>query len=80
MPRTKLNNRNKFDGVIAVIWGELAVQGMQVSDLAKRVGIGQTTLYEPKKNPEKFSLERLCKIGKNLGIPIETLREAAIRY
>ena len=52
MPRTKLNNRNKFDGVIAVIWGELAVRGMQVSDLAKRVGIGQTTLYELKKNPE----------------------------
>lgn len=79
MPKTKLS-RKKWDGVVAVIWGELAAQGLQVSDLSERVNIGTTTLYKLKKNPEEFTLERLCKIGKNLGIPIDKLREAAIRY
>ena len=32
------------------------------------------------KNPERLTLTDLAKLGRNFGIPIEQLREVAIKY
>lgn len=80
MPRTKMHAQlRKYDGVVRLIWGAMAAEGLTVSDMEARTGISRTRLYARKKRPEDFTLEEVTRLCRNLSIPIDDMR-AAIRY
>lgn len=80
MPRTLLDAQNrKDDRISALIWGELMARGITVDELALRTKIGRGVLYRRLKSPGDFTVKELCRICRNLSIPIETLRDT-IKY
>lgn len=83
MPRTSIGKSGesaKFRKLAILLNGSIGVDQKTPEKVGMAIGIGKTTAYRYLKNPEKMSLEKLSKLGRNLGIPIEELRDAAIRY
>lgn len=79
MPRVNLGRNTANEKLVALIWGQAAVQDLSTTQLAERAKISRTKLYELKKSPEDMTVGELRRIGRALGIQIEDLR-AAIRY
>ncbi len=80
MPRTKLHEHlHKHDRLVRLIWGAMAAEGLSVSDMEDRTGISRARLYKRRAKPEDFTIEEITRLGRNLGIPIEELRQS-IRY
>ena len=72
--------RTKGNPLIKVIWGSAISQELGAEELSKKISIPYRTLQRRKKDPKSFSLREIERIGIKLGIPVEELREAAIRY
>ncbi len=80
MPRTKLHDHlHKYDGLVRLIWGAMAVEGLSASDMESRTGISRARLYSRKNKPADLTIEEITVLCRNLSIPIEDVR-AAIRY
>lgn len=80
MPKVTFKSMQKpCTEIVRLIWGELESRNMPMYELAERTGISYSILYSRKKQPDRFTIGELQRIGRNLGIPIEKLR-AAIGY
>lgn len=79
MPRVKPLVEKKGEAVARLLWGEISVQEMKLSYVAKKMDMGEGTLRRRKAEPETLTLGELLQMGKLLNIPIEELR-SAIRY
>lgn len=73
-------SRVKGNPLIKAIWGSALSQELGAEALSKKISIPYRTLLRRKKDPKSFSLREVERIGIILGIPVEELREAAIRY
>lgn len=73
-------SRTKGDPLIKVIWGSAISQEMGAKEFSKKIGIPYRTLQRRRKDPKAFSLREIERIGICMDIPVEELREAAIRY
>lgn len=79
MPRVNLGRNVANEKLIALIWGQAAVQGLSTAQIGERAKISRSKMYELKKSPENLTIGELRRIGRALGIQIEDVR-AAIRY
>ena len=77
MPRTKLDT--KTSPLMVLILGTAAAKGISQYELADMIGVAPATICNRKKKPEDFTLAQLRKLRTGLGIPIEELRNAAIK-
>jgi hypothetical protein len=82
MPRTKFDpNNGKYRELGVLINGAAAVDGKNWAVVGGVMGYTDwATIRKYLQHPEKLSLETLSRLGRNLGIPIDQLRLAAIRY
>lgn len=77
MPLSNLN-RKEPDKLIVLICGTAAALGISTPELARRSGIGQSTLYRRFSNPEGLTREEIKKIAKALRIPAEEIRAVSV--
>lgn len=79
MPRVNLGRKPENDALIKLIWGAAAAENVCQRKMADIAGFSIRTLQLRKKDPSKFTVEELRKLGRGLHIPIEEMR-AALRY
>ena len=79
MPRVNLGRKPENDALVKLIWGAAAAENAGHGKMADIAGFSIRTLQERKKDPSKFTVEELRKLGRGLHIPIEEMR-AALRY
>ena len=79
MPRVNLGRKPENDALVKLIWGAAAAEDACQEKVAGMAGFSIRTLQKRKKDPSKFTVEELRKLGRGLHIPIEEMR-AALRY
>lgn len=77
MPRSLLdkNKRNKFAKLVILINGAARFSGKTQNELGAVLGRERRTVGKYLRNPQELSVEDLLKLGRNLDIPIEDLRQ-----
>jgi hypothetical protein len=82
MPRTSLLiNDKKFQALRTLLRGYADDNEKCMSDVAVMLGYKDyRSAMKLFKNPENMKLRDLMKLGRTFGIPIEQLRDAAIKY
>lgn len=50
-------------------------RNMTISDLAKRIGLSKSTMYQRMNNPQEFTIDELKKIKKVLSIKKDEFTE-----
>lgn len=80
MPRVSLDPKNdKYRKLTVLVNGAVTADGKNPEAVGLVIGVNRNTARKYLASPEKLSLENLLKLGRNLAIPIEELREC-IRY
>ena len=79
MPRVNLGRKPENDALVKLIWGAAAAEDACQEKVAGMAGFSIRTLQKRKKDPSKFTVEELRKLGRGLHIPIGEMR-AALRY
>jgi len=74
MPRTKYGDRikaqkAKYDPLLILIRGTMAVKGIEISELANAIGACEATVYNRFGSPQDFRIKELEGITHKLGIP-----------
>jgi len=83
MPKANplLIDTKKYQELRRLIYGAAGDEMKNSTDIAKVIGYKDwRTAQKFLQNPQSLPVERLNRLGRNLSIPIERLREAAIRY
>lgn len=79
MPRVNLGRKPENEALVKLLWGAAALDSVGWDKMAEMAGMSRRTLQARKKDPSKFTVEQLRKLGRGLHIPVEELR-AALRY
>ena len=82
MPKTTLLlDDKKYYKLRVLIRGSAAEEKKGVIEFAKIIGYKDwRTAKKLLEKPQDMTLDQLSKLGRSLSMPIEELREAAIRY
>ena len=83
MPRVKPlgTDSNKFYMLAVLLNGAADMDEKAATHIAHILGFKDyRTAQRRLKNPEKLTLAQASILGRNLNIPIDALREAAIKY
>ena len=80
MKNDLLIDRKRYRDLVVVLNGSMDAEGKRKEEAARIIDVGTTTLYRYLKEPENMRLGDLNRLGRLLGIDIEELRKAAIRY
>lgn len=78
MPRT-LSSNEKYRTLGILLNGAAKSEKKDLDEVARIIGLSRRSAYKYLKFPEKLSTEKLLKLGRNLNIPIDELRES-LRY
>lgn len=82
MPRVLLDKNssaNKYRKLAVLLNGAAALDSKSPELIGKVIGMSRNTAHKYLESPEKLPLDKLLRLGKNLNIPIEDLREC-MRY
>jgi len=76
-----LIDEKKYRPLSALLRGYAEVDEKGMTDIAQLLGFKDwRTAKRYLRNPEKLTVKDLARLGRNFGIPINDLREAAIKY
>ena len=80
MPRVNLLlDSKRYNKLKLIINGYAKVEHKCVDELGRALGVNRRTIYRYLENPQDLQLDRLLKMTRCLGVPIEEVREC-IRY
>ena len=79
MPYIKAGKSGAHNDLIVVINGYVALREKSLDDLCEIFRASENTVRKYLRSPEKMSHEMLMKLGRNLHIPIDEMRDC-IRY
>jgi len=82
MPKVMIfAEEKKFRPLKALVKGYVTVEEKTHTELAQILGAKDGRMMSPRlDSPQNMTASELSKLGKSLGIPIEDLRAAAIKY
>lgn len=81
MPATRLQKSvNKWQELGRLIAGAVVFDNRDRREICRACGFCEATYYNRIKDPGSFTLEEISKLGRQLGLKIEDLRAAAIRF
>lgn len=79
MPRVNLG-KSKYESLASLIYGGAKANKKTQAELAERLGVSARTISSRLAKPEEFTLKEIGIIGRYIGVDIEVLRAAAIKY
>lgn len=80
MPRTLIGRNIKTENLVRLIWGAKETNKLTEQELADALGVSRNTLRQYKKHPEELKLIHIINACRNLHIPIEDMRQTAIKF
>ena len=75
-----LIDTKRYRDLVVLLNGNLKAERKTPEEVGRVVGISESTMYRHLKNPEEMRLKDLNRLGRLLGVDIEQLRKAAIKY
>lgn len=79
MPRVKIS-APKNRSMRALLEGYIDTSGKTRKEIAQHMKLSEPTLRQKLRDGDSFTAAQLGRLGRYLGIPIEELRAAAIKY